>query len=85
MANQTEQLLPVDGQSGHGHASSAASYRSPAERRAAGKTRRDAVPRVEQSGWTPPSERRDPVELVLAQNEGRLLELLPIRHGRMMQ
>ena len=64
---------------------SAESYRSPAERRAEGKTLRDAVPRVEQSGWKPPRERRDPVELVLAPNEGRLLNLVPIRHGRMFQ
>jgi uncharacterized protein (DUF2252 family) len=60
-------------------------YRSPAERRAEGKRLRDAVPRAEHSGWNPPKERRDPVELVLAQNEGRLPELMPIRHGRMLQ
>ena len=65
--------------------SSAAPYRSPAERRAAGKRLRDAVPRADQSGWKPPRERRDPVELVLAANEGRLLDLVPIRHGRMLQ
>lgn len=60
-------------------------YRSAAERRADGKMLRDAVPRAQHSGWNPPKERRDPVELVLAQNEGRLLNLVPIRHGRMMQ
>ncbi len=60
-------------------------YRSPAERRAEGKRLRDNVPRAEHSGWKTPEERRDPVELVLAQNEGRLLSLVPIRHGRMMQ
>jgi uncharacterized protein (DUF2252 family) len=60
-------------------------YRAPAERRAEGKMLRDAVPRAQHSGWNPPKERRDPVEVVLAQNEGRVLELVPIRHGRMLQ
>lgn len=60
-------------------------YRSPAERRAEGKKLRDAVPRAQHSGWNPPKERRDPVELVLAQNEGRQQNLVPIRHGRMLQ
>ena len=60
-------------------------YRSAAERRADGKMLRDAVPRAQHSGWNPPKERRDPVEVVLASNEGRLLDLVPIRHGRMMQ
>jgi uncharacterized protein (DUF2252 family) len=60
-------------------------YRSPAERRSEGKTLRDAVPRAGHSGWNPPKERRDPVDLVLAQNQGRLMELVPIRHGRMLQ
>lgn len=60
-------------------------YRSPAERRAEGKKLRDAVPRADHGGWNPPKERRDPVELVLAQNEGRQQNLVPIRHGRMLQ
>jgi uncharacterized protein (DUF2252 family) len=60
-------------------------YRSAAERRAEGKTLRDAVPRAEHGGWNPLKKRRDPVEVVLASNEGRMPELVPIRHGRMMQ
>src|SRR5271156_181607 len=59
--------------------------RSPAERRAEGKRLRDAVPRAEHSGWNPPKKRRDPIEVLLVQNEGRLPELVPIRHGRMLQ
>jgi uncharacterized protein (DUF2252 family) len=66
-------------------ASSEAPYRSQAERRGEGKALRDAVPRTEHSGWNPPKERPDPVEVVLAQNEGRVLDLVPIRHGRMSQ
>ena len=85
MQSETEQVVQAHGQSGQGAASSAVPYRSPAERRAAGKTLRDAVPRADQSGWKPPRERRDPVELVLAANEGRLADLVPIRHGRMVQ
>jgi uncharacterized protein (DUF2252 family) len=85
MTTQAEHVLPSDGTSGHGTASREAPYRSPAERRAEGKALRDAVPRAEHGGWKPPKERRDPVEIVLAANEGRLPELLPIRHGRMSQ
>ena len=59
-------------------------YRTAAERRAEGKAMRDAVPREAQAGWKPHKDRRDPVELLLATNEGRLPELLPIRHGRMV-
>jgi len=33
----------------------------------------------------PPKDRRNPVELLLESNEGRVLELVPIRHGRMVQ
>ena len=61
------------------------SYRSEAERRAEGRTLRDAVPRADHSGWKPPKDRRDPVDIVLASNEGRIPYLVPIRHGRMMQ
>jgi uncharacterized protein (DUF2252 family) len=60
-------------------------YRSQAERRAEGRTLRDAVPRADHSGWKPSKDRRDPVDVVLASNEGRLQNLVPIRHGRMMQ
>lgn len=63
----------------------ATTYRSAAERRAEGKTLRDALPPAQHSGWKPPKDRRDPVDLVLADNEGRVANLLPIRHGRMMQ
>ena len=85
MENQAEPLVHAEGTRGQGATPSAVPYRSPAERRAAGKALRDAVPRVDQSGWKPPSERRDPVEIVLAANEGRLVDLVPIRHGRIAQ
>src|SRR5260370_35637305 len=60
-------------------------YRTAAERRAEGKALRETVPREDHSGWKAPKDRRDPVELVLESNEGRMPELVPIRHGRMFQ
>jgi uncharacterized protein (DUF2252 family) len=60
-------------------------YRTAAERRAEGKALRDTVPREEHGGWKPPKDRRDPIELVLESNEGRMPDLVPIRHGRMLQ
>ena len=85
MKTKVKQLSPMDSTNGHGTLPSEAPYRSQAERRAEGKRLRDAVPRAEHSGWKPPMERPDPVEMVLAQNEGRVLDLVPIRHGRMAQ
>jgi len=60
-------------------------YRSSSERRAEGKDLRDDVPREAHGGWKPPRGRRDPVELVLETNKGRMPQLVPIRHGRMVQ
>ena len=85
MKIQAKHVVHADGTSGHGNAPSEATYRSASERRAEGKRLRDAVPRAEHSGWKPPAERPDPVEIVLAANEDRLLDLVPIRHGRMLQ
>ena len=60
-------------------------YISADERRAAGKALRDATPRAAHGGWRPPKDRRDPIELLLESNEGRIPELIPIRFGRMSQ
>ncbi len=84
MKSEAKQLHAV-GKRGRGNAPSEAPYRSQAERRGEGKALRDTVPRAEHSGWKPPKDRPDPVDMVLAQNEGRLLDLVPIRHGRMSQ
>ncbi len=59
-------------------------YRTASERRAEGKALRENVPREAHAGWKPPKDRRDPVELLLATEENRLPELLPIRYGRMV-
>ena len=60
-------------------------YHTASERRAEGKALRDAVPRAEHGGWKPPRDRRNPIEILLESNEGRLQHLVPIRHGRMLQ
>ncbi len=56
-----------------------------AERYAAGKALRDACPRSAHAVWKPPADRPDAVQLVLAAEKGRMPELLPLRHGRMLR
>jgi len=53
------------------------------ERRAAGKAVRSCVPRAAHAEWQTPPDRPDPVTTLLASNEGRQSELLPLRMGRM--
>ena len=48
-----------------------------------GKKLRDACPREVHALWKAPAGRPDPVSLVLKADEGRIPELLPLRHGRM--
>ena len=60
-------------------------YSSPDERRRHGKALRDKVPREDQAGWESFKGRRDPVELLIESNKGRLPQLIPIRFGRMVQ
>jgi uncharacterized protein (DUF2252 family) len=57
---------------------------SPEQRRAAGKAIRDKVPREGHARWKPASNRADPIALLIASNEGRVPQLVPIRHGRML-
>jgi uncharacterized protein (DUF2252 family) len=59
--------------------------RSHAERYAAGKALRRSCPRESHSRWKAPANRRDAVELVLAAEKGRVPDLLPLRHGRMVR
>ena len=56
-----------------------------AERYAAGKKLREACPRTSHAVWKPPANRPDPVELVLRAEKGRMTNLLPLRHGRMVR
>src|SRR3954470_8297179 len=55
------------------------------ERYAAGKALRDKCPRRSHRGWKPPAGRRDAVEMVLDAEKGRMANLLPLRHGRMVR
>lgn len=59
------------------------SYRTVADRRAAGKQARRDVPRSSHSQWSPAADRRDPVALLEEQNADRVDWLVPIRHARM--
>lgn len=56
-----------------------------AERYGAGKALRDKCPRTAHADWRPSKKRQDPVDMVLASETGRLPQLLPLRHGRMVQ
>jgi len=48
-----------------------------------GRSRRELVPRASHADWSPAPDRPDPIELLIASNEGRVPELVPIRFGRM--
>jgi uncharacterized protein (DUF2252 family) len=52
---------------------------------ALGKSLRDKCPRQDHAIWKAPSERPSPLALIEQSNQGRIPELVPIRHGRMLQ
>jgi uncharacterized protein (DUF2252 family) len=54
------------------------------ERAARGKAARAESSRSAHGRWEPPAGRRDPVEVLEAEAQTRLPELVPIRHGRML-
>lgn len=55
------------------------------KRMEAGRTLRTAIPRAAHGIWKPPPDRRDPIRILEESNKGRLLELVPIRYGRMVR
>jgi uncharacterized protein (DUF2252 family) len=57
---------------------------SHAELFAKGASLRKKIPRSSHAAWKPAKGRTDPVQLVKQANEGRIPELIPIRHSRMM-
>jgi hypothetical protein len=59
--------------------------RSRTDRKDEGKAMRLAVPLASHAQWHAPTNRRDPIDLLIESSIGRLPELLPIRYGRMMQ
>jgi uncharacterized protein (DUF2252 family) len=66
-------------------AASQAQFRSRAERIQIGKSLRDQLPRDTQANWQPPTNRRDPIDVLEESNRDRLPELIPIRYGRMLR
>src|SRR5262245_49826010 len=54
------------------------------ERMAAGKALRRKVPHERHAEFRPARNRRDPVDILLAQAKTRLPFLIPIRHARML-
>jgi uncharacterized protein (DUF2252 family) len=55
------------------------------DRQAAGKALRQTVPRSAHRDWHPKSDRPDPLELLAKSNQQRILDLIPMRHWRMIQ
>jgi uncharacterized protein (DUF2252 family) len=53
------------------------------ERYEMGKQLRKTCPRSSHAKWEAPVKRRDPLALLLVSEEGRIPDLLPLRHGRM--
>jgi uncharacterized protein (DUF2252 family) len=54
------------------------------ERLAKGKALREVVARKAQMEFKPPSNRADPIDLLVANSKGRMEDLIPIRYGRMV-
>jgi uncharacterized protein (DUF2252 family) len=74
----------ADGKAPRARLSQQAFTRSVAERREIGRAMRDQSPRKGLATWKAAPGRRDPVDLILRSEEGRLEDLLPIRHSRML-
>jgi uncharacterized protein (DUF2252 family) len=50
-----------------------------------GKSLRDKCPRHSHAAWQPAVDRPDPLALMEDSNQGRIPQLIPIRHGRMLR
>ena len=55
-----------------------------AERYKTGKSLRQKMSRSSHGDWQPAADRPNPLDLLQAQDEGRLQRLLPIKYGRML-
>jgi uncharacterized protein (DUF2252 family) len=53
-------------------------------RMADGKTHRQTCARSSFASWSPSASRSDPIDLLIADSQDRMENLVPIRHGRMM-
>ena len=56
-----------------------------AERYAMGEGLRKQCPRTSHAEWKPSSDRADPVHLIEESDKGRIPNLVPLRHGRMLE
>ena len=54
------------------------------DRRAKGKEARDRTALSSHTGWTPATDRPDPIGLLEEQDVDREPDLVPVRHGRML-
>src|SRR6516165_5829992 len=52
---------------------------------AMGKKLRDTCPRTSHADWEPSNNRPDPIALVKESDNGRIPQLVPVWHGRMLQ
>lgn len=55
------------------------------ELRALGKSLREKCPRNTHAVWKAPNDRPDPLALMEEANKGRMPQLIPVRHGRMLK
>jgi uncharacterized protein (DUF2252 family) len=55
------------------------------EIRALGKSLREKCPRDGHAVWKAPNDRPDPLALMEEANKGRMPQLIPVRHGRMLK
>jgi len=56
-----------------------------AQRLRAGRGLRETAPRKSHAHWKAPTNRPDPIQLLIESDAGRIPKLLPIRYGRMQQ
>jgi uncharacterized protein (DUF2252 family) len=73
-----------DGRTGRAPKPSKVEHLTLAERSALGKAARAEVPRGMHGEWEPSADRPDPVGILERQAETRVVELVPIRYGRML-
>jgi len=78
---------PKSGQSSSAHAnSSAVKHRlNGREDQVHGKSLRQRTPRSSHAQWRPPTDRRDPIKILVDSSAHRVQHLVPIRYGRMLQ
>src|SRR5712672_3254005 len=58
---------------------------STAERQTVGKALREKVSRDSHATWSPPGNRRDPIQTLIDTSRHRIPELMALRYSRMVQ